>query len=658
MKRILIIWFIFSETLFSNAQDLNKDSLVKLLQVAKEDTVRVLVLAQLCAQLQRSNPDTAYFLAQEGLELARQINYEKGELYCKCVLGGYYWNIGDYLTAIKLVLPEVKNIELTNDAWLRINTYAVLGNSYRDQGDYSEALKWAFLGMDLIKSFDNCRFCKIFIAAIGFDYLQKGQLDSAQYFLQKAFLYPSAKGFDGWIYSVAGLTYTKLRKYDSAFQFYRESIETLQNEDNRKDLAGVYNNMAALYITINLKDSALLCARKSLAISQPKKFAKEILETSQLLSKLYEKVNTDSALYYYKLAMTANDSLYNQEKQRQIASFKFNEELRQKEIENERSQYRNQIRMYTLVGALVIFLIIAFLLARNNKIKQKAFSLLQKQKEATVVQKTKAEQALEELKSTQSQLIHSEKMASLGELTAGIAHEIQNPLNFVNNFSEVNTELIDESIKAIDSGNQKEAKELLVNLRQNEEKVKFHGQRADAIVKGMIQHSRVNTGQKEPVEINQLADEYLRLSYHGLKAKDKSFNSTLQTDFDQMIGQIHIIPQDIGRVLLNLYNNAFYVVSEKKKLQPEGYEPTVSVSTKKVGSKVEIRVKDNGNGIPIKVMDKIFQPFFTTKPAGQGTGLGLSMSYDIIKAHGGEIMVETKVGEGAEFLIELPIIQA
>jgi two-component system NtrC family sensor kinase len=265
-------------------------------------------------------------------------------------------------------------------------------------------------------------------------------------------------------------------------------------------------------------------------------------------------------------------------------------------------------------------------------------------------------QSLQHLQSTQSQLIQSEKMASLGELTAGIAHEIQNPLNFVNNFSEVNKELIDETSQDVKSGNQDEAIELLSTLKGNEEKINHHGKRADAIVKGMLQHSRSSTGVTEAVDINALADEYLRLVYHGLRAKDNSFNAIMKTDFDNAIGKINIVPQDIGRVLLNLYNNAFYAVTEKKKTAEAGDEPTVSVSTKKTDNKITISVKDNGNGIPLKAVDKIFQPFFTTKPTGQGTGLGLSLSYDIIKAHGGEIKVETKEGEGSMFIIQLPII--
>ena len=264
--------------------------------------------------------------------------------------------------------------------------------------------------------------------------------------------------------------------------------------------------------------------------------------------------------------------------------------------------------------------------------------------------------SLENLQAAQAQLVQAEKMASLGELTAGIAHEIQNPLNFVNNFSEVNTELLAELEEELKNGNQEEVKQLIQDLKDNETKIVHHGKRADTIVKNMLQHSRTSsTGVKEPTDINALADEYLRLAYHGLRAKNKSFNATLKTDYDETVGKINILSQDVGRVILNLLTNAFYVVNEKREMNIEGYEPTVSVSTKKMNDIVEIRVNDNGNGIPQKVLDKIFQPFFTTKPTGQGTGLGLSLSYDIItKGHGGELKAETKEGEGTTFVIQLP----
>jgi len=305
-----------------------------------------------------------------------------------------------------------------------------------------------------------------------------------------------------------------------------------------------------------------------------------------------------------------------------------------------------------------------FKLDRTEKVKRTTAILLEEtieelEQKRKAIEETNAalNKSLEELKAAQAQLIQSEKMASLGELTAGIAHEIQNPLNFVNNFSEVSTELVDEMNTEIEKGNTEDAKLIAQYLKQNLEKINHHGKRAGDIVKGMLQHSRNSSGVKEPTDINALADEYLRLAYHGLRAKDNSFNVKMETDFDESIGEINVVPQDIGRVIMNLIMNAFYAVDEKKKQHAEGYEPTVSVSTRKIRDKVEVNVKDNGKGILQKVLDKIFQPFFTTKPTGQGTGLGLSMSYDIVKAHGGELKVETKEGEWTEFLILLPVTE-
>ena len=300
-------------------------------------------------------------------------------------------------------------------------------------------------------------------------------------------------------------------------------------------------------------------------------------------------------------------------------------------------------------------------LAREAEIEKNRLIELQKiELEKTVETRTaELKHSLESLKSAQAQLIQSEKMVSLGELTAGIAHEIQNPLNFVNNFSELNAELFDDLEQEVDKGNLDEVKSIAKDIKENQQKINHHGKRADAIVKGMLQHSRISNSVKELTDINALTDEYLRLAYHGARAKNKSFNVTVKSNFDETAGKINIIPQDIGRVILNLINNAFYAVSAKASLRigataDGSYDPTVSVSTKKIGDKVEVRVVDNGNGISPKILDKIFQPFFTTKPTGQGTGLGLSLAYDIVKAHGGELKVDTKEGEGAVFTIQLP----
>ncbi|KAF0132062.1 MAG: Response regulator receiver domain protein [Bacteroidetes bacterium] len=309
--------------------------------------------------------------------------------------------------------------------------------------------------------------------------------------------------------------------------------------------------------------------------------------------------------------------------------------------------------------------ILAFKLDRTEKVKRTTAILLEEtieeleqKRKAIEETNTALTKSLNELKAAQAQLIQSEKMASLGELTAGIAHEIQNPLNFVNNFSEVNVELIAELKEELEAGNLEDIKAIADDIAINEEKILQHGKRADAIVKGMLQHSRSSNGQKELTDINVLCDEYLRLAFHGIRAKDNSFNADFKTEFDASLPEINIVPQDIGRVLLNLINNAFYAVAEKQRNLSDldsNYEPTVIFSTKSLGESIEVSVKDNANGIPEEIKNKIFQPFFTTKPTGEGTGLGLSLAYDIVKAHGGEIKIETKENEGTTFIIQLPI---
>ncbi len=371
--------------------------------------------------------------------------------------------------------------------------------------------------------------------------------------------------------------------------------------------------------------------------------------------------NYKGAYENYKLYSMYRDSLQKKELEQKELQAKmqraFDKKQAQQQLEKEKEDRKNAMRLIFLIAFLVALITISTTFFIAYKREQKAKKLLGTQKE-------EIEDTLTELKATQAQLIHAEKMASLGELTAGIAHEIQNPLNFVNNFSEVNKEMIAEMKEEIDKGNYSEVKLIATNIEENEQKINHHGKRADTIVKSMLQHSRQTKGVKEPTDINALCDEYLRLSYHGLRAKDKSFNADFKTDFDETIGKINIVAQDIGRVLLNLFNNAFYATNEKRKSesmhQNAEYKPSVSVQTKRINSSgiesIEICVSDNGNGIPQNLTDKIFQPFFTTKPTGEGTGLGLSLSYDIItQQHNGTIRVESEEGEGTTFTINLPL---
>ncbi len=382
----------------------------------------------------------------------------------------------------------------------------------------------------------------------------------------------------------------------------------------------------------------------------------ESLTEIKLLAELYklDKDFSNATNTYEEFNILKNEVIEEERKNRTI-SFEIEKRIAENEkavqLLESQNQY-NKKKQYYLLGILALTALLALGLITRNRYRQKVHQkLIQKNSEI--------ESAINKLQATQSQLIQSEKMASLGELTAGIAHEIQNPLNFVNNFSEINTELIDELNEAAAHGNLDEVIALAKNIKENEEKTVHHGKRADAIVKSMLQHSRSGSDEKESTDINALADEYLRLAYHGLRAKNKSFNAKLETDFDLSIGSINVIQQDMGRVILNLITNAFHAVVDKQQLGIPNYEACVSVKTRNIKTEgnysiMEIAVSDNGNGIPPTVMNKIFQPFFTTKPTGQGTGLGLSMAYDIVKSHGGELTVDTKEGEGTTFIISIP----
>jgi signal transduction histidine kinase len=404
------------------------------------------------------------------------------------------------------------------------------------------------------------------------------------------------------------------------------------------------------------KDSAFYYAQRAVSAAKKSAFPPlTIVRPMELLAELYESAGDyKEALRYNRLSVASKDSLQSRNKMNQLAALMFDERLQQQEIEAKKQQYQSRIRTYVLLFALFVFLSVAFFLYRTNRQKQVANALLQVKNTEIDKQRAKAERTLQELKATQAHLVQREKMASLGELTAGIAHEIQNPLNFVNNFSEVSAEMIQDLETA--AGNKDETLSLASDLKANLQKIHHHGKRAESVVKNMMEHSRNASGEKQLTDINALAEEYLRLAYHGVQIRDKSFSAVIETHFDSAIGKLNVVPQDIGRVLLNLFHNAFYAVNEKKKQLNSGrYKPEVSVSTKKASGKIEISVRDNGTGIPEKIVDKIFQPFFTTKPTGEGTGLGLSLCYDIVtKGHTGEIRVVSKEGEGADFTVQLP----
>ena len=650
----LLFRFLFLLLTVSASAQSRLDILHDQLRHQKEDSAKMKVTQQLAVYYSFIQFDSAVFYARQTLDLAEKLHDNYGKF--NGLLSVLFANntLGNYSKALEIGYQMLKIAEQLKVHRLRsmASAYHYIGLINREIGNYPDAMADLLQAINLQReSGEPMGTNAVAFSQIALIYLERNNIDSARWYASQGIelnAQINAGLPDGLPLAILGDVYAKSGNYTLAEEYFRQAIQSSKRVNLLYILARSYNNLASLFQKTNQPDSCILYAHISLQLCQKNNYGNYALNAESILVQSYESQhNLDSAFKYLKMMTATRDTLFNQQKSLQFLMLNFDEKQRNQDIEIAKEKYLNQIRIFGLLAASVIFLFIAFILFRNNRQKQIVNASLKQQKE-------ELQTTLVELKTTQAQLIQSEKMASLGELTAGIAHEIQNPLNFVNNFSEVNAELIGEASQAVDEGNPSEAKKLLNSILQNEEKIKFHGQRADAIVKGMLQHSRTTTGNKEPTDINALANEYLTLSYQGLVARDKSFTSALNTDFDNNLGMINIIPQDIGRVLLNLYNNAFYAVSEKKKKQSENYEPTVSITTKKIGDKVSISVKDNGNGIPPKVMDKIFQPFFTTKPTGQGTGLGLSISYDIIKAHGGELKAETKDGEYAEFIIRLP----
>ena len=570
----------------------------------------------------QSNFPVALLYQQKSLELAEKLNDISAQAYTLMNMGNTYQSIGDTARSEKFILKGISLAKSMGIKNVELYGYSNLATLYSLLNEWDKSYSFAMNSATLAKTMGDYAMQATSISKAALALAHDKKYKDAEVLNKKAMAIADTSGqplnvFQ--VYSGMGEILKLQEEYKNAIPFYEKGFNVLKNADQYDEaVAQAYSDLSTCYEKTGNYPKALATYKTS----------------SKILDSVRSKNNIGKAT---ELSMN-----YEFEKKQAVADAVQGKKNAETKLQQTLLMVGLGVTLIVAAGAWVAF--------RN---KQKANFLLEKQKKE--IQRT-----LTELESTQARLIQSEKMASLGELTAGIAHEIQNPLNFVNNFSEINTELINEMEEEMNKGHTNEAKIIAGNIKKNLEKITHHGKRADAIVKGMLQHSRTSSGQKEPTDINALADEYFRLSYYGLRAKDKTFNATLQTNFDKSIGKINIIPQDIGRVLLNLYTNAFYAVLEKKKLQPAGsseqsvYEPTVSVVTKKDGDNIYIKVKDNGNGIPQKVADKIFQPFFTTKPAGQGTGLGLSLSYDIIKAHGGEIESVSKKDDGAEFIIQLP----
>ncbi|MBX9784677.1 MAG: tetratricopeptide repeat protein, partial [Chitinophagaceae bacterium] len=675
----------------------------------QKDTAWLNAVNRLAFSLAENYPDSALLLLQNHEGYCKAVNYTTGVAAVNINMGVAFYNKGEYDKSIGVLNKALELTEKNKLTGLQYKAYNNLGLNATAQGNYSLALQYFYKALAIAEAMNEQYFTGSIYNNIAIVNYYQGNLKEAEQNYQK-FLTVSYQVHDTDDIIIAGNNlgevYLDQNNFEKAKQTFTTALSTATIAAKKRSLISANKNMGLLYFKTGNYDSAafyfkqasilafevgnkpsaciavtglaktlhkqgkyaeaLTYAQQALTMAQEMKQPQLMRDANEITATIYEsKGDGLQAIKHFRLFKQYADSLRNSDAERMNERLKAEFAFSKKELEFERKTLQQRWFIFSAFAAFITALLVIFLVYRSRQKEKRANKILQQTNIAIEQQKSIAEKALEQLKATQKQLVQAEKMASLGELTAGIAHEIQNPLNFVNNFSEVSTELIKEMVDEVDKGNTNEVKAIAGDLVQNLEKINHHGKRAADIVKGMLQHSRSSSGVKEPTDINTLCDEYLRLAYHGLRAKDKTFNAKFETDFDVSIQKINVMPQDMGRVILNLINNAFYAVSERQRaegirlkeensinsqpytLNPSpSYEPTVSISTKKTGDKVEIKVTDNGKGIPQNILDKIFQPFFTTKPTGQGTGLGLSLSYDIVKAHGGELKVETKEGEG------------
>lgn len=574
--------------------------------------------------------------------------------------------MGNLQEALAAYFTSAQMASDMNDTNAEGESYGAIADTYSVGNNHFTAIAYYNKAIGILRKAGNEVSLASALSNAGDEFLNTKKYDSALlYFEEAKVIFDKANYSSGIAYSLGniGMANAGIGRKTLAEKNMNDAIGLLTQLQDYYPICVYLNSIAEIYEGNGDNGTALQYTARSLQLATAYGLKEQAADASYKLSTLYEKTGQyKQALHYHQQYIAYRDSINNISTVQKMADLRTDFEVSQKQAEvNRLSEQKKSERKLTIsLGIIsVLAIIILGILFKYYRNKQHAVQVLQMQKQQTEEQKAKAENALEVLQVTQKQLVQSAKMVSLGELTAGIAHEIQNPLNFVNNFSELSIDLLDElkdaTVQQLPASKKADAEEIMKVLTDNLKKINDHGKRADSIVKGMLQHSQASTGNKEMADINNLADEYLRLSYQGHRAKDKSFTAAVNTHFDSSLGRIEIVPQDIGRLLLNIYNNAFYSLHKKKQFSSHSFDPMITVSTKKKGNSVQITVTDNGTGMPAGITDKIFQPFFTTKPTGQGTGLGLSLGYDIVKAHGGEIRVETKEGEFATFIIDLPV---
>lgn len=673
MKKYFVLAVIISSWIFrccAQENDAWRAEQRQLLSRATSDTARVRILLTLGGSYRFSNIDSALYHIDNAIALAGKVHNSLWAARALNDKGSVILDSGDIPKAYSFMIQSLNIVsKLPMSDYNYYFTYAAIenriGNLFMELGEYPTAIQH-YKKSESLASKSGASIGYNEMSNIGNCFELEGRIDSAKIYQQDAYHFIDSVTHHGQLHTSFALPELMgrmgnierdLGHYPAAFDWYRRGARFALVKSDIRNLSEIYLGTGQLYNKLKRADSAFYYGHKALRVSNSISKKSTQYQAAALLSDLFKAAaQPDSALFYLSLSQKIKNEVFGPTTFRQLQQLALLQQQRQQDLQEQNDELKYRYTIIGIAGGLMIIILIAFFIWRGYRKQKRTNLLLNEQKEEIASQRDHLGLALDQLKATQRQLIQSEKMASLGELTAGIAHEIQNPLNFVNNFSEVNEEMFDELKDALKSGDIEGALGIAGDLQENEKKIRHHGQRADGIVKGMLQHSRATSGQKEPTDINALVDEYLRLAYHGLRAKDKDFNAELITHFDAKLPKVEAVLQDIGRVMLNLLNNAFYAVNEKQKTAGKSYKPEVTVSTSAGKDNIIIRVKDNGNGIPDAIKDKIMQPFFTTKPTGEGTGLGLSLSYDIVvKGHGGNIELNSKEGEFTEFKITLPL---
>lgn len=660
----LILFFGFYDTV-GEVRNL-EDSLRVVLSKKMDDTSKVLLLEQISKNLWNSDLENALKYANQGLELAEEISFKKGKSRCLNRIGAIHSRMGNHQKGLVVLFEALALAKEIDDDEGLARANINLGIIYGEQLDYRKAIECYQEALRISKKINNLDLYGLALMNIGAEYVPLKLYDSAQFYTKKSYdlaLKNNSQEIDILLYNLGNI-YSKKNNYREALKYFWKSKQFSEKTNNQRFLSLSHYMLGKTYQKLNRIDSSIFYAEKSNLLAIQTSNLELISDSYGLLSELVEKSNPKLSLEYFKKAAIAKDSLYNYDKNLQIQKLTFQEKILSKDLEFAKKEFRNKQIIGVTGSVLGIFLIISVALFFINKNKTKAHTKLTAQKKEIENQKVELNASLEKLKLTQKQLVLQEKLASLGELTAGIAHEIQNPLNFVNNFSELSIELVDELEDIIKKSPLKEnedVNELLNELTTNQQKINSHGNRASSIVKNMLEHSRGSKSETSEVDINKIADEYLHLSYHGMRAKDNTFNADFEVKLEENLPFIKGMSGDIGRVFLNIINNAFYAVNTKRKENKvPDYKPKVTVSSKwrpnEKNGIVEVRIEDNGNGIPNEIKEKVFQPFFTTKPSGDGTGLGLSLSREIIvNGHNGAIDIETHPGKGTIFIIQFPV---